>query len=282
MFIDFVALLNQLRHGTLSPEACRIFKSLSRPLLPPPPSMPNITPTELFPTRREVSNSNMTRLKALPHALHIFHSHDTFPNAPDSSTIPKRHSAAMSNTDMNEPPPKPTSLVSRNNKRDGLLSGILAEKELQLKKGAQVMLVKNVDEMLVNGCVGRVVGFYGYHEVMALQGESEKRAGPTKTTGFVRNVTVEADSALTGIKDGSVNKENVDEAVGEMKDSKKGQKSLGSQRAEERFPLVEFPTPEGGKEAVLVMREEFRVEDSEGRLLARRMQVCLFDMYMPG
>ncbi|KIK79628.1 hypothetical protein PAXRUDRAFT_70163, partial [Paxillus rubicundulus Ve08.2h10] len=44
---------------------------------------------------------------------------------------------------------------------------------------------------------------------------------------------------------------------------------------EEAFPVVEFPTPEGGKEAVLVMREEFKVEDSEGKVLARRMQVPL-------
>lgn len=225
--------------------------------------MPNIAPTELFPTRREVSNANMTRLNALPHSVHIFNSHDTFPNSP-GSTMPKRDSAKVSSTDVHHPPANP---ASGSNKRDGLLAGIMAEKTLQLKEGAQVMLVKNVDEMLVNGCVGQVVGFHGYREVIStLRGESEKRAGSTKTTGFVRNVVIEA-SGVIGARDGPSNKENVNEDVKEKK------KSLPSQTTEELFPLVEFPTPEGGREAVLVMRDEFRVEDFEGKVLARRMQV---------
>ena len=270
MCVGFVSLLNQLRIGRLSQETCTTFKSLSRPLLPPPPSMPNIAPTELFPTRREVSNANMTRLNALPHPHHIFHSHDTFPNAPGSSSVAKRDPATASSTDVNHPPAKTASLASGNNKREGLLAGIMAEKDLQLKKGAQVMLVKNVDEVLVNGCVGQVVGFHGYREVI-----SEKRAGPAKTTGFVRNVAIETSGGVIGIKGGPSNKENVDSDVETTKGSREEGKSLVSQRAEERFPLVEFPTPEGGREAVLVMREEFKVEDSEGRVLARRMQVCL-------
>jgi len=42
----------------------------------------------------------------------------------------------------------------------------------------------------------------------------------------------------------------------------------------EHFPLVEFPTPMG-RETVLVTRDEFRVEDNEGIVLARRVQVPL-------
>lgn len=42
----------------------------------------------------------------------------------------------------------------------------------------------------------------------------------------------------------------------------------------ELLPLVEFSTFRG-KETLLVSRDEFRAEDSEGRLLARRVQVCL-------
>lgn len=241
--------------------------------------MPNIAPTELFPTRREVSNANMTRLNALPHLHHIFHSHDTFPNAPGSSSVPKRDPATALSTDVNHPPAKSASSASGNNKREGLLAGIMAEKDLQLKKGAQVMLVKNVDEVLVNGCVGQVVGFYGYREVIGmLRGACEKRAGPAKTTGFVRNVAIETSGAVTEDKDGPSNKENVENDVGTKKGLREGKKSLVSQKAEERFPLVEFPTPEGGKEIVLVMRDEFKVEDSEGKVLARRMQVCL-DMH---
>ena len=233
--------------------------------------MPNIAPTELFPTRREVSNANMTRLNALPRSVHIFNSHDTFPNSP-GSTMPKRDSAKVSSTGVHHPPANP---ASESNKRDGLLAGIMAEKTLQLKEGAQVMLVKNVDEMLVNGCVGQVVGFHGYREVIStLRGEREKRAGPAKTTGFVRNVVIEA-SGVIGAKDRPSNKENVDKDAATTKDVKEKKKSLPSQTMEELFPLVEFPTPEGGKEAVLVMRDEFRVEDFEGKVLARRMQVSV-------
>lgn len=41
---------------------------------------------------------------------------------------------------------------------------------------------------------------------------------------------------------------------------------------EDLYPLVEFFTPQG-KEIVLLLRDEFRVEDNEGKLLARRVQV---------
>lgn len=162
------------------------------------------------------------------------------------------------------------STPSKSDKRQGFFSGILAEKTLELKKGAQVMLVKNVDEMLVNGCVGQVVGFFGYREVMdAIHGENDnKRSGATKTTGFVRKVKVGPDGGFLSVTEGPVGKENV-----ESGESKAKGKVPVSQKEEEVFPVVEFPTPEGGKEAVLVMREEFRVEDSEGKLLARRMQV---------
>lgn len=276
--LDFVSLLNEIRHGTISADACKIFKSLSRPIPPPPLSMPNILPTELFSMRHEVSTANSTRLRALPHTLHTFQSHDTFPNAPGTtSTTTKKPSSSITTKPAAGPSPaphKPTRSASAgNNKREGLLSGILAEKTLELKKGAQVMLVKNVDEMLVNGCVGQVIGFYRYREITGVsQGENDnKRTVATKTTGFVRKVKVGPDGSLLGAVDGEVGKENVKSA-----ELKTGKGKPVSQKEGEAFPLVEFPTIEGGKEAVLVMREEFRVEDSEGKLLARRMQVGYF------
>jgi ATP-dependent DNA helicase PIF1 len=161
------------------------------------------------------------------------------------------------------------SAPSGSNRREGLLSGVLAEKTLELKKGAQVMLVKNVDEMLVNGCVGKVVGFSRYREVMSvIHGENDnKRPGAAKTTGFVRKVKVGPGGSLLGGPDAITGKENTESGEPKVKGDPV------SQKEEEAFPVVEFPTAEGGKEAVLVMREEFRVEDSECKLLARRMQV---------
>ena len=43
--------------------------------------------------------------------------------------------------------------------REKILANFMAPVELTLKVDAQVMLMKNVDETLVNGSVGRVVGF---------------------------------------------------------------------------------------------------------------------------
>lgn len=132
------------------------------------------------------------------------------------------------------------------------------------------MLVKNVDEMLVNGCVGQVVGFFRCRDVISMtHGENDnKRPGTAKASGFVRKVKTGPDGGLVNPTEGTVEKENTKKGELEAKG-----KFPVSQKEEEAFPVVEFPTPEGGKEAVLVMREEFRVEDSEGKLLARRMQV---------
>ena len=52
--------------------ACTRFKSLSRPLPPPPPSMRDILPTEWFPMRHEVSNATSTRPSTL-YAFPTFH-----------------------------------------------------------------------------------------------------------------------------------------------------------------------------------------------------------------
>lgn len=97
---------------------------------------------------------------------------------------------------------------------------------LELKRDAQVMLVKNVSETLVNGSVGKVLGF----------------SAPA---------------------DGGGGKNN---------NNKKSHQGGGSDA--ELLPLVEFSTFRG-KETMLVARDEFRAEDSEGKLLARRVQVCL-------
>lgn len=43
--------------------------------------------------------------------------------------------------------------------RDKMLANFMAPKELRLRVEAQVMLIKNIDETLVNGTMGRVIGF---------------------------------------------------------------------------------------------------------------------------
>ncbi|CEP10115.1 hypothetical protein [Parasitella parasitica] len=115
----FVKILNEMRLGLLSAEAVRIFKSLSR--------VPNVDgkfePTELYPLRHEVDDSNKRRLHELRGDEIEF--------------------KAIDEGDQRK------------------LQQCIAPAVLQLKLHAQVMLLKNLDAELVNGSIGVIVGFVG-------------------------------------------------------------------------------------------------------------------------
>lgn len=177
-----------MRKGEISPTATATLKALSRPLSQ---AAGDLLPTELFPLRAEVDRANASRMAALPGPMHKFESRDTGPAPPD--------------------------------KRRRLLENLAVVQTLVLKRDAQVMLVKNVSETLVNGSVGRVVGFCE------------------------------------------------DPAASQQKQQQQ-KKNDGGSAQNQLFPLVEFSTFKG-KETKLVTSEEFRVEDGEGNLLARRVQV---------
>lgn len=81
-----------------------------------------------FPTRAEVDNANNARMGMLSGKL------EPFP-AVDSGSI----------NDVE--------------KREKLLSNCMAPPIIHLKKGAQVMLIKNMEDNLVNGSLGKVVAF---------------------------------------------------------------------------------------------------------------------------
>lgn len=243
-----------MRHGEISPEAKKTFISLSRPLA----IEDGLLPTELFPLRNEVERANASRLASL---------------AGPSFKYQARDSGAA--------PPE---------KRAKLLDSMVATRMLELKQDAQVMLIKNVDECLVNGTVGKVLGFYNIATCVASSGppsaptgspvkkesSTPKPKSPSQETsaikaaGSVRNVQVGPDGRtpifLIKYPD---DKENT-------KGSSAPPSSKGKAKAkdEELYPLVEFRTPLG-KEIVLVVRDEFRYEDNEGKLLARRVQVML-------
>ena len=98
------------------------------------------------------------------------------------------------------------------------------------------MLIKNVDETLVNGSMGIVKRF----------------VDPAKYSA-----------------------EQTDDILGKNKDAK-GKKDEGPPRADKLVPLVEFSTPGGGKRPILVLPEEWKVELPSGEIQARRQQVRLF------
>lgn len=278
----FISALNTLRLGTPTEEATALFNSLSRPL----PSS-SILPTELYPLRAQVAQSNASRLNALPSPKILF-------VARDSGTRMK------------------------------LLETLLAEERLELKVDAQVMLIKNVDEVLVNGVVGRVLGFYSPNQLIggtphsssssaspatllastgsrstAAPGSGSGSASASSSkapTSFRSPTETKKNGALLRYvrlsEDGktpilaSKGKENNPSSLVkveskpkvDIKKETKGKEKATTVQVEEKYPLVlfEYPSQDGsgyGSEAVLIKRDEFKVEDAEGKLLARRVQV---------
>ena len=237
-----------MRQGDISSAAKQTFSSLSRPL----PQDDGILPTELFPLRNEVDRANAARMASLTGPSFKF-------EARDSGAAPPE-------------------------KRSKLLENMVVPRMLELKENAQVMLIKNVDESLVNGSVGKVLGFHtatvcvaslapavpeipqtkkeGTSSTSKPKSVSQESAG-SKTSGFVRNVQVGPDGRTPLALCSGENKEN----------KVPNSKGKGKAKDDELYPLVEFSTPQG-KEIVLLSRDEFRSEDSEGKLLARRVQVC--------
>lgn len=255
---EFVDLLNEMRRGQISTEGKAIFRGLSRPLT----FDDGLLPTELFPLRTEVDKANAARLTSLSGGIQLFEARDTGTAAAD--------------------------------KRAKLLDNMVAPKELQLKIDAQVMLIKNVDETLVNGSVGKILGFFSFSAAIAsVDWAAVASQTVKKEPGSSRSATPSSskpksssqDSASSTLKLGSMvrnvqvsedgrtpialaEKENVEPEKEKKPLSAKGKAA----KDEELFPLVEFFTHQG-KEIVLVVREEFRVEDNEGKALARRVQV---------
>jgi ATP-dependent DNA helicase PIF1 len=184
--------------------------------------------------RHEVERANSTRLAALQTLPVSYDARDSGSAAPD--------------------------------RRKAVLAGMMVPERLVLKKGAQVMLVKNVDDQrgLVNGAVGRVLGFFA-----APRGKSE---------GVVRNVKLSEDGkSVVFSGEGKENVKLTSAAGASTKTTTttkiEGEKPKSAPDAE-LFPLVEFPTPMG-RETALVTRDEFRVEDNEGNVLARRVQASM-------
>jgi ATP-dependent DNA helicase PIF1 len=210
--------------GVASQVAVATFNNLRRPL----PAIDGIVPTELFPLRNEVNNANKMRLDALKTETQVYESRDTG--------------------------------TANDERRATILKNMVAQRVLEVKVDAQVMLIKNVDENLVNGSVGRVLGFHMVSEVCGSGGEISSKGG----SGFIRNVLLK-DDGKTPVERKDAERENVDVDV-------KPKSKNNSQDSVERFPLVEFRTPLG-KEVVLVGRDEFKVEENDGAVAARRVQV---------
>ncbi|OQE07222.1 hypothetical protein PENVUL_c014G03312 [Penicillium vulpinum] len=212
---EFADMLNEMRLGKITPRTIEAFRRLSRPL----DVKDQIEATELFPTRAEVDGANSARMGRLSGEIMKF-------NAVDSGTIQDPQH------------------------RDRLLANCMAPPVIQLKKGAQVMLIKNMENSLVNGSIGKVVAFMS---------EDYFDSYKENDTNFTNDATASDD-------------EQAHRARKKLKPM--GYKEAPASMAR-KWPLVSFLQPDGSERHLLCQPETWKIELPNGEVQAQRQQVPL-------
>lgn len=176
-----------------------------------------ILTVQRFPTRNEVENANSARMSKLSGEMMTFH-------AVDSGTVqdPKY--------------------------REKMLSNCMAPPVIHLKKGAQVMLIKNMEETLVNGSIGRVIAFMDEATFDIHRTDNDLAAGGGAS----------------------------DDEKGHAKKKLKGfaNDDMGV-KVTRRWPLVAFVQPDGTERHLLCQPESWKIELPNGEVQAQRQQVPL-------
>jgi ATP-dependent DNA helicase PIF1 len=209
-------MLNEMREGRLTQSSIDAFRKLNRPLN----YEDEIEATELFPTRNEVENANFTRLKMLQGEEYPF-------EARDGGAI------------VDKP------------QRDKLLSNCMAPGSITLKKGAQVMLIKNVDESLVNGSLGKVIGFMDEKKFDSYQASEE--TSPLSSNGTLST------QATTNFAPEEAARKRILESLTTVR----------------QWPVVRFMVADGTSRDLLCQPESWKVELPNGEVQASRNQIPL-------
>ena len=135
--------------------------------------------------------------------------------------------------------------------RSKLLDNCMAPASITLKKGAQVMLIKNIDETLVNGSVGKVIAFMD-EKTFDIYHEDEDE--------FQQVETMDLDDE-------------------EMTKTRKKLKALVNKDlagdTSQKWPLVRFAIADGSSRDLLCQRESWKIELPNGEVQASRAQVPL-------
>ena len=134
--------------------------------------------------------------------------------------------------------------------REKLLQNMMAPKMLELRVGAQVMLIKNMDETLVNGSLGTVEKFMTESEYISMDTDSMLVDADVKKRTAVLNSYLNNDPSAGG----------------------GGAKAGSSGRL---YPYVLFHGIGGSTRGILIRPEEWKVELPNGIVQASRTQLPL-------
>ncbi|KAG8414955.1 DNA helicase [Metarhizium acridum] len=203
---EFARMLNEMRIGKISDHTVQAFKALSRPLK----FEDGVDLAELYPTRAQVEGSNEKRLRELPGKIHRYEALDS-----GDPTI-----------------------------RDKLLVNMMAPKAIELKIGAQVMLIKNLDESLVNGSLGKVIAFSDE--------KTFEMGGNNAYDEIVGDPMAKARRKLQAFS-----------------------RDSGSDSSSQQYPVVQFISTGGVPRVILCQPEEWTVELPNGEIQAKRNQLPL-------
>ena len=146
--------------------------------------------------------------------------------------------------------------LAMGDQRQRLLDNFMAQEVLHLTVGAQVMLIKNVDETLVNGSMGIVVAFQ--EPFVDYNGEFSREQPRNENVYKLlaqRHADVAPSELAEAPKVGVVKALTLDEAI-------------------RKRPVVDFNIPGGGIRQVMVEPETWKVELPNGDIQASRTQVC--------
>ncbi|WVQ76888.1 hypothetical protein IAR50_006562 [Cryptococcus sp. DSM 104548] len=219
-------ILDDVRYASLSKATINLLTNIDRPPRPSPAISststsllePALAPV-LTSTRQEADLENTHRLNKLPGKVMVYDAVETINRPWDAS----------------------------------IFRGVLAPKRLVVKEGAQVMLVKKIGDDLVNGTMGRIVGF-DYPQTF--------RAAEGKWLG---------DAEDEGIEDEKERKRE-----GSKRRLKRQALEAEGEGGAQAYPVVRFVYE--AKECtvdVLVKPDRIELEDTQGGLKGVRRQVPL-------
>lgn len=219
----------------------------------PPKEALDVKPTELFPHREDVDKANKDRLIQIRGFGQSY-------EAKDSGQLPKEQ-------------------------LDKVLSQFMAPPKIFLKKEAQVMLIKNMDETLVNGSTGVVKGFLTLHE-FHLAKQALPNLYDDKYLDQLEDLQKQWTMREQSPEKGAIASLSAPSAAG-GRNSNSGtpepgaaaapsKKAANSAAARQKWPLVRFWLPNnGGARTELIQTETWKNELPNGEVQAQRAQLPL-------